>query len=224
MIWWVYLLVLLGAVQGLEAHRLEGEVSLVVRDPAGRPLEARVSLRGPGAGDRWNSDTDDGGRWRTKHLPFGPYLLEVSRPGFATHSSRIEIRSEIPQVRDITLALETVQTAIQVLDSVPLVDPHQTGTVFQVERRRLEEKPFSVPGRGATDILDMLPGWLMEANSVLHPRGSEYDTQYVVDGMPLTDNRSPAFAPAIEIDGLEAVHVLTSNIPAEYGRRIGGVV
>ena len=40
--------------------------------------------------------------------------------------------------------------------------------------------------------VDDEPGWLYEANSVLHPRGSEYDVQFVVNGLPLTENRSPA--------------------------------
>ena len=44
------------------------------------------------------------------------------------------------------------------------------------------------------------PGWLYEGNAVLHPRGSEYQTQFVVDGIPLTDNRSPSFGPEIEAD------------------------
>jgi hypothetical protein len=64
----------------------------------------------------------------------------------------------------------------------------------------------------------------VEANAVLHPRGSEYDTQYVIDGMPLYDNRSIAFAPAFENTELEAVNIMTAGIPAEYGRRLGGVI
>lgn len=217
-------LLLLAALLPLEAYRLEGELSLVIRDPAGAPLAARVKLSSRAAGFAAESDTDDSGRWRARHLPFGFYAVEVSRGGFAGYAAQIEIRSEIPQLREITLGLEPIETAIQVHDSSSLVDPHQTGTVFQIQRRRLEEEPFSAPGRGVTGLLNTLPGWLMEANAVLHPRGSEYDTQYVIDGMPLADNRSPAFAPAIETDGLEAVHVFTANIPAEYGRRLGGVV
>ncbi len=213
-----------GFIQAVLAYRLEGEISLLVRDPTGAPLIAHVKLSSRLSTFAAESDADDGGRWRARHLPFGPYLLQVSHAGFADYSGSIEIRSEIPQVREITLALEKMETAIQVLDSASLLDPRQAGTVFQVERRELEQKPFSTPGRGATSIVNTLPGWLMEANSVLHPRGSEYDTQYLIDGMPLADNRSPAFAPAIETDGLEAVHVFTANIPAEYGRRLGGVI
>ena len=69
-----------------------------------------------------------------------------------------------------------------------------------------------------------MPGWLYEANGILHPRGSEYDVQYVVDGLPVTENRSPAFAPAFDADNVDSMRVLTANYPAEYGRKLGGVV
>jgi outer membrane cobalamin receptor len=68
------------------------------------------------------------------------------------------------------------------------------------------------------------PGWLYEGNAVLHPRGSEYQTQVVVDGLPLTDNRSPSFGPEIEADDVQSLSIFTANFPAEYGRKMGGVV
>jgi len=72
--------------------------------------------------------------------------------------------------------------------------------------------------------VDAQPGWLYEANGVLHPRGSEYDVQFVVDGLPLTENRSPAFAPPFESGDVESMRVMTADFPAEYGRKLGGVV
>ncbi len=68
------------------------------------------------------------------------------------------------------------------------------------------------------------PGWLYEGNAVLHPRGSEYQTQFVVDGVPLTDNRSPSFGPEIDADDVQSMSIYTAGIPAEYGRKMGGVV
>ena len=59
---------------------------------------------------------------------------------------------------------------------------------------------------------------------MLHPRGSEYQTQFVVDGIPLTDNRSPSFGPEIEADDVQSMSIYTAGIPAEYGRKMGGVV
>jgi hypothetical protein len=82
----------------------------------------------------------------------------------------------------------------------------------------------SIPGRSLQDLVNSQPGWLYEGNAVLHPRGSEYQTQFVVDGIPLTDNRSPSFGPEIEADDLESMSIYTAGIPAEYGRKLGGVV
>ena len=68
------------------------------------------------------------------------------------------------------------------------------------------------------------PGWLYEANGALHPRGSEYQVQYVLDGMPLTQNRSPAFAPPLDAGDVESMRVMTAGYAAEYGRKLGGVI
>jgi outer membrane receptor for Fe3+-dicitrate len=59
---------------------------------------------------------------------------------------------------------------------------------------------------------------------VLHPRGSEYQTQFVVDGIPLTDNRSPGSGPELEADEVDSLTIYTAGIPAEYGRKMGGVI
>ena len=56
------------------------------------------------------------------------------------------------------------------------------------------------------------------------PRGSEYQTQFVVDGIPLTDNRSPSFGPEIGANDVDSMTIYTAGFPAEYGRKMGGVV
>src|SRR4029077_3929632 len=88
----------------------------------------------------------------------------------------------------------------------------------------IDEQVSPQPGRGVLDVVDSQPGWLEEANGVLHPRGSEYDVQFVVDGLPMTQNRSPAFAPPIESSDVESMRVMTAGFPAEYGRKLGGVI
>src|SRR4029079_10692483 len=80
------------------------------------------------------------------------------------------------------------------------------------------------PGRGVLGVVEAQPGWLQEANGVLHPRGSEYDVQFVMDGLPITENRSPGFSPPIESSDVESMRVMTAGFPAEYGRKLGGVV
>jgi hypothetical protein len=40
----------------------------------------------------------------------------------------------------------------------------------------------------------------------------------------MNENRSPAFAPNFEQDDVESMRVITAGYPAEYGRKLGGVV
>ena len=136
----------------------------------------------------------------------------------------VEIRSAISAELRIQLSVAPAQTAVEVSDSDTLVDPHRTGTINRVGTDTLEHRSTALPGRSIIDLVNSQPGWLLESNGVLHPRGSEYQTQYVVDGIPLTDNRSPSFAPEIEADDAESMTILTANFPAEYGRKLGGVV
>ena len=57
------------------------------------------------------------------------------------------------------------------------------------------------------------PGWLFEGNDILHPRDSEYNTQIVIDGIPLTDNRAPGFSPDLPVEEVEHAKVYTAASP-----------
>ena len=105
-----------------------------------------------------------------------------------------------------------------------LIDPDQAGPLARLAQTYIQNRLSSLPGRSLQDLVNSQPGWLYEGNAVLHPRGSEYQTQFVVDGIPLTDNRSPSFGPEIEADDVQSMSIYTAGIPAEYGRKMGGVV
>ncbi len=203
---------------------MEGDLTIVVRDATGRPLPAEVELLSRVSLFRSRARCDTSGRAHFKRIPLGVYRLHVIHPEFQPYSERLRVPSELPLVRPITLEVAEIETSLTILNPAPLVDSDQTGTVFQIARGQLSESAFATVGRSAVNLIDTLPGWLLEANAVLHPRGSEYDTQYVIDGIPLLDNRSLAFVPAFETDEFEALNVMTATIPAEFGRKLGGVV
>jgi hypothetical protein len=203
---------------------MEGELRVIVRDPDGRSVAARIELASRNPPFRTEVQADSMGQVRLQRLPPGVYRLAATSPGFEEFVDTIEIRSAVPQQKGITLKLAPVTTEITVQAKVPLMDPSQPGQVMQAGREQLQQTLGTTLGRSTVDVITTMPGWLLEANAVLHPRGSEYDTQYVIDGMPLYDNRSIAFAPAFENSELEAVNIMTAGIPAEYGRRLGGVI
>ena len=106
-----------------------------------------------------------------------------------------------------------------------LIDPDQAGSVTKLDRIAIRNRISSVPGRSLQDFVNSQPGWLYEGNAVLHPRGSEYQTQFVVDGIPLTDNRSPASGLKLKPRCGVNEHLYCRNyqrVRAENGRRSGG--
>jgi len=105
-----------------------------------------------------------------------------------------------------------------------LIDPHRAGSINEIGSEATETRTTSLPGRSLQDLVNSQPGWLYEGNAVLHPRGAEYQTQFVVDGIPLTDNRSPGVGPEIEADDVDSMSIYTAGIPAEFGRKMGGVI
>ncbi len=212
------------AVATASAQIREGEVRVSVRDADGLVVPAQVELAGRSPAFEAEAAAGVDGQARLQRIPFGAHVLTVRQPGFADHVEVVEVRSAVPLELSVVLQVPGVAAAVTVTGAAPLMDASQPAAVMQVGRRRLEEIAGTTLGRSAVDAVTTLPGWLLEAHAVLHPRGSEYDTQYVVDGMPVYDNRSIGFAPAFESSEFESVNVMTAGMPAEYGRRLGGVI
>ena len=201
-----------------------GELHLKVTDPSGLGVKTTVHIISEANQYRNTLETGDQGSLDVQRLPFGIYRLQIGQPGFATASESVEIRSSIPTDYTVQLKLSPVNESVTVGAADTLIDPDQAGAVSHLGSDLIQNRLSSVPGRSMQDLVNSQPGWLYEGNAVLHPRGSEYQTQFVVDGIPLTDNRSPSFGPEIEADDVESMSIYTAGIPAEYGRKMGGVV
>jgi len=208
----------------LFAQSNSGELRIRVTDPSGLGVRSSVELVCEANEFRKTLTTDDAGDLTVKRLPFGVYRVQIQHHGFAEFADSVEVRSAIPAEYTAKLSIAAANSSVLVSDSDTLIDPHRTGDINRLGADAIENRVSSLPGRSLQDLVNSEPGWLYEGNAVLHPRGSEYQTQVVVDGMPLMDNRSPSFGPEIEADDIQSMSIYTANIPAEYGRKMGGVI
>jgi outer membrane cobalamin receptor len=215
---------LIVSAKSARGQRARGELRIKVRDTQGAALAPSGELTSTANQFRRTFVADADGRYVAQDLPFGVYRLSLQAEGFAPWTDLVEIRSEVPLHLTVTMGVAPVTSQVQVNDAATLVDPYRTGTLYTMGRQAIGEQSAAQPGRELLDLVDDQPGWLMEANGVLHPRGSEYDVQFVVDGLPVTENRSPAYAPEFVPNDVESLRVLTASFPAEYGRKLGGVV
>jgi hypothetical protein len=219
-----YLALLLFVALPAFSQSNSGELRVHVTDTSGRGIQATVHLDSQANQYGAVLETDKGGDLDIARLPYGVYRLEIDRSGFAPAAETLSIRSSIPAAHSFVLKVATVEQTVAVQAANTLVDPLQPGSVDQVGSSFIQNRLGSIPGRSLQELVNSQPGWLYEGNAVLHPRGSEYQTQFVVDGIPLTDNRSPSFGPEIEADDVQSLSIYTAGIPAEYGRKMGGVV
>ena len=217
-------LVFFGLGRPVGAQANHGELRLKVTDPAGLGVRTSVRIVSEANGYRNTLDTDDEGSLVAQRLPYGVYNIEIHQPGFANVLDTLNVRSSVPMEYKLQLKLAAVGEVVNVEAPNTLVNPEQAGAISQIGSDEIHTRVMSVPGRSMQDLVNDQPGWLYEGNAVVHPRGAEYQTQFVVDGIPLTDNRSPSFGPEMDADDLQSMSIYTAGIPAEYGRKMGGVV
>src|SRR3954447_23532456 len=211
-------------VLGQFSQNNTGELRLIVTDPGGLPLPGRIELSSESSKIDLAIDTDAHGQASARRLPFGRYRLSVVRSGFTPFSALVDIHSALPIDYPLVLSLAPVQAQVTVSATDTLLDLGRTAASQRIGPDAFEQRTTASPGRSLPDLVNTQPGWLLEANGILHPRGSEYQTQYVVDGLPMTDNRSPAFAPELGAGDVHAMNIMTGGYPAEYGRKLGGVI
>ena len=207
------------------AQRTVGQVRIEVRDAAGAPVDASGTLESDATQVRRAFDIDSTGVHVAIDLPFGVYRVEVMRAGFERSVGAVDVRSALPVTHQVTLTLAGFRTAVSVIAApATILDPYRGAAANSIGADLLRDRPSAAPGRSLIDLINTQPGVLLEANGVLHARGSEYQVQYVIDGIPLRDNRSPAFAQSLGIDEFESMTVRTGGYPAEFGGKLGAVV
>src|SRR5579875_316753 len=201
-----------------------GELRLSATDATGAAVTARAEIASKANQYDQTFSADPEGHVVAKRLPFGFYTVTVTHEGFAPATQQINIQSALPQELKIVLGPEQVRTLVTVNTDEQLINPESTNFTDQIGVSTIQDRVTSMPGRSLADLVNEQPGWLFEANGILHPRGEEYQAQYVMDGLPLTENRSAAFVPDFDVDDVQEMSVLTAGFPAEYGRKLGGVI
>lgn len=131
------LMLALLTASGTNAQRVRGELRIEVRDPQAAPVPTQAELVSEGNQFRRTFQVGADGRYVVQDLAFGVYRLSVSTEGFAPWSGLVEIHSEVPVRVSVSLGLAAVETQVQVSDSVTLLDPSRTGTVYSVGRAGL---------------------------------------------------------------------------------------
>ncbi len=209
------------AAAGPQAARLEG----AVLDETGAAIVgARVTVEPRPTGVPREHATAANGRFRIEPLPPREYVLRVEAAGFRREVRRVDVRTEVPGDVTITLRLAPQVTSVIVSAGAgPEAARTASGTIATIGREQIDRLPVASGSRGLEAILVTLPGFAQNANGAIHPRGAHNQMTYVIDGLPISDQLTGAFANALDPALVDDVQMLTGNIPAEFGGKVSGV-
>ena len=221
----LFIVAILSIVTNASAQTRIGTVSGTVKDQNGAVVAgATVSLVQPVTGYKQTAQTDSQGQFRLGNLPFNTYTVRVDRAGFQSSETFIDLESALPMNLNLTLQPGEISDTVNVTGNSTLIEPDKTSSDTDIDQTLIERQAGAAPSRGIEAIVASAPGFATDDNGRLHPRGSESQVQYVIDGVPVTDNLSAIFSTSLDARTLRTVEVLTGGIPAEFGDKLGGIV
>jgi hypothetical protein len=196
----------------------------VVRDEQKAAVPgASVMSRHVASGLQRETATDGNGAFELANLPLGTHDITVALPGFTTHQQRIDATSALPITIEAALPVAPFTDVVQVIPEAPAIDTSSAGTRHAVSVTRIERMPVAVSSRGIEAVLVAFPGFAQNANGAIHPRGAHNQMTFLVDGLPISDQLTGAFANSLDVAVVQTAELLTGNIPAEFGSKVSGV-
>ena len=203
-----------------------GSIQGIVKDPSGALVpNATITVTQPVTGYRQTTQTDAQGAFKLVNVPFNTYKVRAEANGFQPDEESIDLESTVPLNLELSLTLEQTTAAVTITTgSEAMLETDRTSSDTDINQTILERPLGATPSRAIESIVASTPGFVTDDNGRMHPRGSESQVQYVVDGVPITDNMSAIFSTSLDARTLRTVEVLTGGIPAEFGDKLAGVI
>src|SRR3989441_12577975 len=208
--------------QSVASGTIEGTV---VDSTGAIVVGAMVEIRNPITGFEQTAVTDSMGTFRFANIPFNPYHLQVSQPGFAPAAQDVNVRSAVTVPIKVTLSVAGISETVQVeaggqdiLENVPYAHA-------DVNISTLDKLPIFSPASGLSDAIVLSsPGVVADSNGFFHPLGDHAQTSFAIDGQPISDQQSKAFSTQIPVNAIQSMELITGTPTAEYGDKTSLVV
>ncbi|HEX5602787.1 MAG TPA: carboxypeptidase-like regulatory domain-containing protein, partial [Pyrinomonadaceae bacterium] len=182
-------LILLGPTAFSQARI--GSVQGVVKDPGGALVpNATITVTQPVTGYRQTTQTDAQGSFKLVNIPFNTYKVRAEANGFQPAEESIDLETTVPLNLELSVTLEQTSAAVTITTGGAMLEPDRTSSDTDINQTILERPLGAAPSRAIESIVASTPGFVTDDNGRMHPRGSESQVQYVIDGVPVTDNMS----------------------------------
>jgi hypothetical protein len=203
-----------------------GSINGSVVDPTGAVVpNAKVEIRNPVSGFDRSTTADSTGKFAFTNIPFNPYHLTVTAPGFASSVQDVEPRSSVPVNVAVTLKVSGSSTQVTVeAEGGDLVENDPTFHT-DVDRNLFDKLPLESQSSSVSSLVTLAtPGISADSNGLFHGLGDHAENSFSVDGQPITDQQSKVFSNQIPLDSIQSMEVISGAPPAEYGDKTSVVI
>src|SRR5579872_1247992 len=202
-----------------------GSINGIVVDPTGAVIpNATAEIRNPVSGLDRTTTSDSAGRFSFTNIPFNPYHLTVTAPGFGAYVQDVEPRSSVPVVVPVTLKVSTRTTVTVEAEGADLIENDPTFHT-DVDKNLFDKLPLESQSSSVSSLITLTaPGNAADSNGMFHGLGDHAENSFSVDNQPITDQFSKTFSNQIPLDAVQSLEVISGAPPAEYGDKTSMVI
>jgi hypothetical protein len=207
------------------AQSNSGTLQGSVLDPSGAVIAgAVVTVENPVSHYSRSAATDSQGKFEFANLPYNNYHLTAVAAGFQAAKQDLSVRSAVPMVLAVSLALGEKTQSVTVEAGADLVETTPT-THTDVDRDLFDKLPLESSSSSLSSLVTLAtPGISADSNGLFHGFGDHASNSFSLDGQPITDQQSKGFSNQIPLDSVQSMEVIAGAPPAEYGDKTSVVI
>jgi hypothetical protein len=183
-----------------------------------------VVIANPVSGYSRTMQANSAGQFHFYNLPFNPYQLTVSNPGFQPFSKAVPINSGVTVTVPAVLQVATSSQTVTVEASADLVENDPTFHT-DIDRGSFDKLPLESASSSLSSLVTLAsPGVAADSNGLFHGLGDHASNSFSIDGQPITDQQSKVFSNQLPSNAVQSLEVISGAPPAEYGGKTSLVI
>ena len=222
------------------AQMNQGAIAGTIVDPSGAMVSgAKLNARGEQTGTTYETQSSSGGTYRFPNVNIGTYDITVSAPGFKTATLKgIVVQVATTSALDVKLTTGAITESVVVTADAPTVQSESSDVGTVVGSKQILDLPLALGStvqamRSPEAFVFLTPGVVGPGSDSGNggtfeakiSGGQTYGTEVLLDGAAMTrsENGSSFDETAPSVEAISEYKILTSTLPADFGRTTGGI-
>ncbi|HSA62663.1 MAG TPA: TonB-dependent receptor [Nitrospiraceae bacterium] len=196
-----------GTVQSQDLRRADQAI-VQVRDQEGNVVTQGV--------------TNQAGEFTVTVSNEGTYSVSAVQDTYKSEYVVVKIGAEPPAPVTLTLAV-TQEIALEIISPLPAIQYKASSSTYQLSRKDVEILPRG-NNNDVADVLLTIPSVVYGGLKQTHIRQDHANQQYRIDGIPIPDTVTGAFADIVPPRAWERSDIILGGMEAQYGNKTAVVV